>query len=182
LESAGKIEYAPVDLVPIESAGVFDPAQAGTIKRPSAAWGRLTYKDPNKDKTDDLVLVNLWEDAYIVCLTKWLDGNDQTLENCRLEGQLRFLQSELVTKILGRTSTSALPQSGVDRERKQLPGTETQEFLLDLRLGSVDWTFLIRVLRQGPRLNIIAGGTRHNRFARLQPDFVKALDSYKMDK
>ena len=66
--------------------------------------------------------------------------------------------------------------------RKQLPGTEIQEFLFDMRLSGVDRTFLVRVMREGARLNIIAGGTRKQRFARLQPDIVQALNSYKLEK
>jgi hypothetical protein len=179
VEWAGKYEETS-DEVEIRKSGGFD-GPSGTIRRPSPAWVRLISKDPNKQNTDDLILVNLWEDAYIVCLNKWLDPG-QTLEACRLEGQQRFLQSDLVTKILGRTSADSPPLTGQDRDRKQLPGTETQEFLFEIRLGGVDRTFLIRVLRDGTRLNIIAGGTRKNRFARLQPDLVKALDSYKMEK
>ena len=180
IESAGTIEYAPRDEVPIELSGGFD-ARSGTITRPSAAWGRLTYKDPNKEKTDDLVLVNLREDAYIICLSKWLEPG-QTLESCRQEGEQRFLQSDLVTKTLGRTSAATPPPAGQDRQGQQLPGSDTQEFLYDIRLGGHDWTFVIRVLRDGTRLNVVAGGTRTNRFARLQPELIKALDSYKMEK
>ncbi len=180
IESAGIIEYTPRDEIPIEVSGGFE-ARSGTIQRPSPSWGRLTYKDPNKEKTDDLVLVNLWEDAYIVCLSKWIEAG-QTLESCRQEGEQRFLQSDLVTKILGHTDAAASPPTGQDRERKQLPGSETQEFLLDLRLAGIQWTFVVRVTREGTRLTVLAGGTRAGRFARLQPDFVKALDSYKMEK
>ena len=78
--------------------------------------------------------------------------------------------------------TTKTPPAGQDRDRKQLPGSETQEFLFDIRLGGVDRTFVVRVLRDGTRLNIVAGGTRKNRFARLEPEFRKALDSYKMEK
>ena len=87
-----------------------------------------------------------------------------------------------ISKTLGRTSAATPPPAGQDRERKQLLGSDTQEFLYDIRLGGHDWTFVIRVLRDGTRLNVVAGGTRKSRFARLQPDLVKALDSYKMEK
>jgi Domain of unknown function (DUF4190) len=181
LELAGNIDFMPDEVVPIERSGAFDPAHAGTIKRPSAAWGRLTYTDPNRDKIDDLVLANVWEDAYIICLSQWLEGNGQSLEDCRQEGLRRFLQSELITKFLGRASAQE-PRAGQEHERRQLPGTETQEFFFDMPLGGRDWTFLIRILRDGNRLNIVAGGTRQHRFARLQGDIVKALDSYKLEK
>jgi hypothetical protein len=181
LEWAGKVKYPPNDIVAIGRSDGLDPGRAASINRPSSAWGQLTFKASDQQNTDDLVLVNLWEDAYIVCLNKWLDAG-KTLENCRQEGQQRFLQSDLVTKILGRTKASAPPPEGQDRERKQLPGTETQEFIIDVRLGGVDRTFLVRVLRDGNRLYVAAGGTRKGRFARLQPDIAKALDSFQMEK
>jgi hypothetical protein len=71
---------------------------------------------------------------------------------------------------------------GQDRERKQLPGTEIQEFLLDVRLAGVDRTFLVRVLRDGNRLYVVAGGARKSRLPRLQPEIAKALDSFSMEK
>ncbi len=183
VEWAGKLEYSTDDLILLDPGGAFDRGGSASIRRPTSAWARLIFRDPNteRDKSDDLVLVDLWEDAYIVCLTKWIEPG-LTLENCRQEGQQRFFQSELLTKILSRTGSKSLPLAGQERERKQLPGTETQEFVIDLRLGGVDRTFLVRVLRDGTRLNIVAGGTRKSRFARLQPVLVNALDSYKMEK
>lgn len=180
IESAGVIEYASRDEVSIEVSGAFD-ARSGTIQRPSKAWGRLTYKDPNKEKTDDLVLVNLWEDAYIVCLSKWIEPG-QTLESCRQEGLQRFLQSELVTRILGHAAAATPPPTGEERDRTQLPGSEAQEFLFDMRLGGIHWTFVVRVMREGTRLTVLAAGTRTSRFSGLRADFIKALDSYKVEK
>jgi hypothetical protein len=184
IEWAGKIDYPARDMVAITPSAGLDLGQSSSIMRPSAAWGRSTFQksDTPKETAHDLVLVNVWEDAYIICLTKWLDGQAQTLEECRQEGQEKFLQSEFVSKVLGRVPSDGPPLVGQDRERKQLPGTETQEFLFDIRLGGVDRTFLIRVLRDGNRLYVVAGGTRKNRFARLQPEIVKALDSFKMEK
>ena len=178
IEWAGKIEYPAEDII---STGD-DVGRSGSIQRPTPGWAKLRRIDANtpREKADDLILVNLWEDAHIVCLTKWLEPG-QPLEACRQEGQQRFLQSELVTRILGRTAPNSPPPAAQDRERKQLPGTETQEFVLDLRLAGVERTFLVRVLRDGARINIVAGGTRRSRFARLQPELIKALDSYKIE-
>jgi hypothetical protein len=183
IEWAGKIEYTRHELIAITQSDGLDLGQSSSIVRPSPAWGRSTFtkSETPKERAHDLVLVNPWEDAYIICLTQWLEGQVQTLEECRQEGQQKFLQSEFVTRVLGR-SASDTPPAGQDRERKQLPGTSTQEFLFDIRLGGVDRTFLIRVLRDGNRLYVIAGGTRKNRFPRLQPEITKALDSFKMEK
>jgi hypothetical protein len=177
IEVAGKFVEAPEEVDIFKSDG-FGAGRSATIRRPSPSWVKLVITGRN----DDLILANLWDDAYIVCLCN-LDGDQSwTLENCRQEGQQRFLQSDLVTKILNRSLPDSPPPSGQDRDRKQLPGTEIQEFVLDVRLGGVDRTFLIRVLRERNRLHLVAGGTRKSRFARLQPEFVKALDSYKLDK
>lgn len=181
VEWAGQMDYTPDEWQAVSQTDGIDAGRSAQIKRPSASWGRLTYKRKDAPQADNLVLANLWEDAYIICLTKWVEPG-QTLESCRQEGQQRLLQSELFTRILGRTHANSPPLTGQDRDRKQLPGTETQEFLLDIRLGGVDRTFLVRVLRDGTWLTIVAGGTRQSRFARLQPELVQALDSYKAEK
>ena len=181
IEWAGKVKYATTETIAIDRSDGLDLGPIASITRPSPSWGQLTFKLLDKQNSDNLVLVNLWDDAYIICLVRLLDGG-QTLEACRQEGQQQLLQSELVTRVLGRTRADSPPIAAQDRESKQLAGTETQEFILDMRLGGVDRTFLVRVLRDGNRLHIIAGGTRKNRFARLQPDIVKALDSYQTEK
>jgi len=181
IEWAGKVKYTPDEVIFIDRNHGFDLGGAASIHRPSPSWGQLTFRQFDKQNTDDLVLVNLWEDAYIICLNKWLEGG-QTLEDCRQEGQQRFLQSDLVTRILGRMRADSPPLAGQERESKQLPGTDTQELVLDLRLGGISRTFLVRILRHGNWLHIVAGGTRRNRFARLEPDIVKALNSYQPEK
>jgi hypothetical protein len=176
VESAGSIFYSHDDLFNIQS---FETGVAGTIQRPSATWGQWTTKDPNNEKPDDLVLVNLWEDAYITCLSRALDQQaNLSPEDSRRESIERLQQSDLFTKILRGIATPTDPPPGRDQENKPLGGRNGQEFILDSRLRGVDWTFIIRVAQDGSRLNIVAGGTRKARFARLRPDFDKALDSY----
>jgi hypothetical protein len=179
IESAGSVVYGHDDLFNIQSFETGVVAPTGTIRRPSSAWGQWTTKDPNNEKTDDLVLVNLWEDAYITCLSHALEQQaNLSPEDCRRESVERLLRSDLFTKILRGITTPMDPAPGRDQENKPLGGRNGQEFILDSRLRGVDWTFIIRVAQDGSRLNIVAGGTRKVRFARLRPEFDKALDSY----
>ncbi len=183
LESAGTLAYPPGDEVDIKLSGVFDKPRYGTIRRPSPAWGQLPNRDPDKEKPDDLLLVNIWEDAYIVCLTELLEQQpDLSAEACRQLGQQRFLQSDLVARLMHRRPSLSPAPSAKERDIKKVRGTDMQEFVLDSRLGGVDWTFLARVARDGGQLSIVAGGTRSQRFERLRPEIVQALDSYKVDK
>jgi hypothetical protein len=180
IESAGKIDYDLSDEISIQKSGGFDGG-SGTIRRPTRAWGRLPNNDPNILKPDDLVLVNLWEDAYILCLTR-IDAAGQTLEECRQEGLKSFLESNLITRILGRITDDA-PPTGKERDKRDSPNPNDESvFVFDVRLRSVDWTFLIRVRRvDNNRLTVVAAGTRKSRFDRLEPTFVKALDSFKVE-
>lgn len=179
IEWAGKIEYPAGEKVAIIPDDV-DRSREPTIDRPSAAWAKLTHKAPDSNVVDDLVLVNLWEDAYIVCLTKKDIDPQIKLDDYRPEGRDRFLQSDLVRKILGRVGLNSPPLEGKERDGgRQIQGTEIHEFILDVRLAGIDRTFLIRVLREGTQLKVLAAGTRQSRFARLLPEFTKALDSYR---
>src|SRR5262249_40682946 len=58
VEWAGKVKYAPNDIVAIGRSDGLDPGRAASINRPSPAWGQLTFKASDQQNADDLVLVN----------------------------------------------------------------------------------------------------------------------------
>jgi len=177
IEWAGKIEYNLDDPISINSGSGNDaPDRPPTIQRPSPAWGQSTYRKPDTkhEESDDLLLVNPWDDAYLVCLNM----PSQEPRDWKLEGKQRFLGSELVRGILGRMTADSPPPVEKERESKKPSSPDVQECILDIRLGGIDRTFLVRILRAGERLIILAAGTRTSRFERLQPTFVKALESY----
>jgi hypothetical protein len=153
-----------------------------SIQRPTRQWGKLLFSKNNAraGESDELVLINVWEDAHVFCLAKDLGDRSETLEACRAAGQERFLQSELVANLLGRRPGAALP-TGSDRDRKSLPG-DVEEFMLDMRLAGRDRTYLIHVHKGRTRIMVVAGGTRKTRYSRLEPQIRKAVESFKMDR
>lgn len=177
-EWAGKIDYQGELTVSIDERAGIDKIKVASIQRPSLSWGKAQY---TREEHELLALVNVWDDAHILVLTKDLT-RPESLEVCREEGQQRFLDSELVKTILGRSRGKSPGPTGTDRDRKQLPGTEIQEFYFDTRLAGIDRTFLIHVHREGSKIMVVAGGTRKNRFQRLQGQLRTALESFKTEK
>jgi hypothetical protein len=55
----------------------------------------------------------------------------------------------------------------------------SQEMLVDLRAG-VDRTFLVRMSKKDHRLFIVVAAARKHRFARLQDELRKGLDTFQV--
>jgi hypothetical protein len=181
LELAGSIEYGDVMTLHTNS-----PTGGGfAMERPSLAWGKLkssnTAAPDGGDNLQDLTLFNVWEDAQIVCLGKWFDRK-MPLETCRQEGLAMFQNCRLV-KMLARVPQQAPPPPVGDmRELRQLADSDIQEFYLDLRLGGIDRTFLVRVLRDGSQIYVVAGGARKKRFGKLEEQLQAAVEKFKPEK
>lgn len=179
IEWAGKLQY-PDDLTVPFSRGGEDFGERFTVKRPTRRWGKVSsdvYKNPNAEVTDDMVLVNPWEDAYVVCLTKNLDAalDKEAREN---EAKDRFEQSQLVKEILGRGQK---PATKILEPRKSLNG-EDSELLFEVELAGVSRLFLVHVLKDGAKIRVIAGGVRKHRFTRLEPELRAAVESFKVER
>lgn len=153
-----------------------------SIDRPSDGWASCAAIS-NKNQTfesDDVILVNVAEDAFIACQHVFLDLNDK-LEDRQRKALDRFYKSELVN-LLGRLGKKSLDREGtiVDTKEIVVAGEKGQEITLDLRLGGIDRRFLIRAIKDPTtKLNILVGAARRNRFERLQDGFRESFNTFK---
>jgi hypothetical protein len=153
-----------------------------SLQRPSRTWGKLKSNQnaPPIGREDllELTLINVWRDAQIVCLADSIPHKFDAREEA-----MAMLQMSRLMKMLARLPAHD-PGPALDSvyDLKQLPDSETEEFYLDARLGGIDRTFLVRVLRDGPRVAVVAGGTRKNRFAKLEPQLREGVESFKWSK
>jgi hypothetical protein len=163
---AAGVDYHPTD-------GNYFKATLGKdeyvgLERPTSLWGR------KKSDKDMLTLVNLREDAYLICLP-FTAADD--LAGARDKAAERLRQSELF-KSLSRPSDAA-HQTGPDAEAKPAPDGKEGDLILDVRLGRYDRTFLLRVVKQGAEFYLLAGGARKGRFDRLSDEMLRSLNSFK---
>lgn len=173
LEWAGRIDYGG-DLV-VNNKGRGDFGIQLSIRRPSSSWGRMVNTNADNQKADDLVLLNPWEDAQIVCLS--MKVNKQDGQDLSQEGLQCFLDSDLARNILGVSPNLSPPPVG-----KPGDGNDAQELTVDFRARGIDRTFLLQVQGEGARIMVVAGGTRKSRFARLQPQIRAALESFNLER
>jgi hypothetical protein len=158
-----------------------------SITRPNSSWGfyRHLGKNASPDRYDDLILVKPRQDAQVACLT--IDLHDPEEPDDQLEHGLReFLSSELVDLIGNfRGKTPNLSPKIRDKKKLDSPkGTLIQEMLIDLNLGGYPRTFILRIIKVDGlfKLIVVAAGTRQQRFARLEPELRKIVESYKVEK
>ena len=153
------------------------------ITRPSRSWGILRSTSDSRRKTDDLILVNPWDDAEVACMND-VDNRSPEEDDMLDEALDQFVKSELV-EIVGRNPRS-LPKLRTEqgREKKKLEsprGVQASELIIDLKLAGIERTFLLRAIRNDDRpgkMNVLVAGTRKSRFRRLEPELRKILDSY----
>jgi hypothetical protein len=139
------------------------------IQRPSRAWGRLKARG---DK-DNLTIVNLRDDAYLVCVPMTGEIDEQAARDKAAE---RLRQSDLF-KTFGRASDT---QQSPEPEAKPFADSKREgDQTVDVRLGGYERTFLMRVVKVRAEIYLLGGGARKERFARLTDDFLKAFDSFK---
>ena len=100
-------------------------------------------------------------------------------DTTRSKGLERFTKSELV-HLLSRKRSKPAAQDLKPRDLK--PRDEnSQEMIVDLRLGGIDRTFLVRMTKQQSRLILLIGGSRAQRFAGLVDEFRKTFDSFRIE-
>jgi hypothetical protein len=168
---ASKVEYDKVQ--PDGRIKRDNQHNALSILPPSARWG-LVRLDKIDARTDKLIITDLVDDAHITCLP--MDAADD-LAAAKEKAVQRFLESDLV-RALGRPGERAASGG----EPKATPVKDTNDVLVDVRLGGFERTFLIRVFKQnGGETFVLAGGARKSRFERLQEDLRKALDTFKVE-
>ncbi len=143
---------------------------------PSASWGRVMRLDAKNETTNlEWVVANLWEDAHAVVLLATPDAEKPSAT----EALNHFLQSQFVSWLNGqKKKTFEMGEKGVKIENEI--GEEDDSivyFQSKFEAGGIPREFLFRVTIKRNRLFIAAAGARANRFARLEPELRKILQS-----
>lgn len=175
IEWASKVDYPP-DLVV--------KGNDFSVTRANESWGILKHvgrEISEEAQSDDRILVRPRVDAQVGCMT--IEVHEREEPDVHLERALqRFLNSELVA-LLGNFQGKAPKLTPEARDKKKIEGPKgamIQEMTVDLKLGGYPRTFLFRVIKVDHlfKINVIVGGTRRQRFARLEPELRKMLESY----
>jgi hypothetical protein len=167
---ASELEYKT------ESGGQFKIPMPGDhdhdflIQRPSGAWGKLKAKG---EDTDLLTLVNLREDAHLVCVSMVEQDEEAALD----KAAERFRASGLFKNLNRPEAKTTTPEP----EPRKVENNKN-ELILDVRVGNYDRTFLLRVVKaqKGGDIFLLAAGTRKGRFARIVDDVRRAFDKFQV--
>jgi hypothetical protein len=138
-------------------------------------WGIVPVK--NTEDGVDLTLINPWLDMQILCFAIVVDEQD----DARIKAIQRFIETKLV-KDLNAKETPQFPApeqiksvgEGSDKGQRQL-------FEVDLTLGRVPRVFLFRLFPEKSRLNAAVIGCRKGRFAGVEPELHKILETVKLE-
>lgn len=178
LALASRVQYPADKIITSTHGGKRDDVE---LTRPSNLWGSYISPTvlPNNVESDDLILINIDEDAYIACQTVNFEGA-QDNEDEKLDNILkRFYKSELVN-LLGRLNGKPLGRTGDIVDNRLVEGDRKREVTLDLNLG-VPRRIVLQFKaddKTGP-LVVLVGAARKGRFERLTDDFHKTFESFK---
>ena len=166
VEWAGKVDYAG----PLQVAG-----KGFSLTRPSGVWGTLRKGiAAGSTSQEDLVLVNVREDAYALCSVLELP-RPEDMAKCQDDAVARL--RSLLASVLGPESGSVKVTSS-----KVLPapgGKEKAEAVVEGTFAGRPRVFLVHVFKvQSDKVFVIAAGARAARFSRLQPQLEKIVESF----
>jgi Domain of unknown function (DUF4190) len=160
------------------------------IKRPSSHWG--VYKPPwtraggdlNQSAWDDLLLMQPADDAVVLCFAVRV-GPDYGIDQCREKFERDFPSMEKVGlfKKTGKNVLRNMPTTKSSTKQPWKQGdTDLVEMQIDKRAGKEDKSFLVRILkaRGDDRMFVVIGGSRRNRFPRLEGSIRQAIDSFRL--
>jgi hypothetical protein len=172
---AGKLDYPPSDEVVRKDF---------SIRRPSKAWGVYreaplhSFPGHFDNALEDALLVNVVEDAHILCLAKRIsiDWEREAIQEFRTNDRVEFF---------GRKKRGVQPTRFEVRSTKRLPqadGIDTVEMLIEKSMSGQQRQFILRVhKRRGDvMMYIVAAGARQSNFERLEPQLRQALDSFRI--
>ncbi len=179
LQWAGKLDYSGEE-------EIVRTTERFKIKRPSPRWG--VYKPPSSqagaqlpDGWDDLILVNVEEDAYLIVLPQTGQGNEG-IDACLRRARKDFEEHDKIG-IFGRKRADtrrARLEIVATRPLAAIGQVDTVEQLVDKAIGRQERRFILQVIK--PRNEdvafVILAGTRKSNFARLEPQLRKALESF----
>jgi hypothetical protein len=161
----------------MDAGGIFKIKQSNLdhdfgIQRPSSSWAKLKPKGSNQK--DLLTLVDLRDDAHLVCLDFRGEDEQSAIDKAaeRLRGSDLFKNLSKPSDTRGQTP---------EPEAKKVPNSPN-EMTLDVQLGGYPRTFLMRVVKmpKGGDILLLAAGTRAARFSRLVDEFRRSFDSFKL--
>jgi hypothetical protein len=175
----GKLDYPPEKEIRNTQVGY-------AITRPSEKWG--VYQDRKPGPLDvqvrqNLLLVNVAEDAYLVCWPEPVAEQLSLEESCKQA--LRDFQDADLTTGPGPVKRNFRASQFEVRSEKVLPvanGLEAVEMVVDKSVGGQRRTYLVRVVRKrgDSQVYLVAAGTSRHRFARLQAQLRQGLDSFRV--
>ena len=152
------------------------------IKRLSELWGRYISPATQSDKvsSDDLILINTRDDAYIAC--QHVPAQDAIQDNVpRTKVLERFHKSELLNLLSRLNGKPSEAEGTIIKEEPAQSDHRKKEIILDLRYGRIDRRFLIRYYTANDRVTVLifVAVARRNQFDHLQEKFHEAFDSVK---
>ena len=169
---AGRVNWPKIKQ--IEAAGINEPV---TMDRPGERWeswgGYITQSNHTQNVLpDDLIMVNVAEDAYIAGQHIFPDAADKADEK-KAKVLERFKKSELVNLVGG------LDGRPLDANWTIVDDKKEDEIILDVRLGRHERRVLIQYVKDRTKLNMNVACARKSQFDRLEPDFRLAFKSRK---
>ncbi len=173
-EWAGKLDYSGSMQVQVRL-----DKERYSLTRPSPRWG--VFRAPaDKGARRDLILVDVGADAQAICLSQEL-GRPEEMDFCQNLAVSKVRDSQLV-RLLNRNQVGSAAGQVVSSKTIAAPnGQERAEVLLNLPLGGRERLFLLYVIKAKDNLYVVAGGTRQNRFPRLEAEIRKILESFQLE-
>jgi len=156
-----------------------------SIERPSDRWGlkKPTSKngpgnaEEDPSGIDEMLLVNVEEDAHIFVLTERMQGDlDSYLTNAKEK-----LEKEDIGKIFGSKASGRVEVRSTKRP-PAVGGLNFVEMVADKKVGGQERTFIVRVAQKQNDNFVyqIFACARKSNFERVEPQLRKALASFKV--
>ncbi len=178
---AGKLDYPP-------ELEVNRPNEGYKIARPSAKWG--IYRPMGTQAmldlrpgrfTDNLVMVNLEDDAYLVVLAPEMVPREWGLDTCKNEALRKFREQDKVGLFGQKRDTHHARMDVIETKHRPPVGmVESVEMLVDKAVGWQERRFLLRVVKQreDTQMFVLIAGARKSHFDAVAADLRRALDSF----
>jgi hypothetical protein len=177
---AGKLDYSGPEEIVLSR-------ERYAITRPSPNWGVRRPQREGQERVedehilDDLVLINLDEDACLLCRPETV-GGESDIEQCRKEAVRKFAETDWTGLFGGKTvpGRTGRIEEGVPKRLKDIGTAEITEVRVDKSMAGQTRRFLIRVIKDGGRVFVLMGGSSRNNFDQVEPEIRKAMDSFRI--
>jgi hypothetical protein len=174
---AGEADYSgPMEII--------RAAEGFAITRPTARWGvaRESFEDEDGGNKG-LILANVGKDAYVQVLSETVEPH-KSLEKC-MDDFVASLRTSPKSFVINRKQIPARTTAVKVHESRRLPavnGMEIVEVRIDLRLAGHPLSYLARVCKRDGSSHsyVIDAWVLNRRFAQVEPEMRKALDSFRI--